>query len=71
MIGGRYIGESHALAPYFTYSAIGLAWMIVFMALRLRCCRCGCCWRRADALSTFVKLGTILLLAVGIIAVRP
>ena len=29
VVGGRYIGESHALAPYFTYSAMALAWMIV------------------------------------------
>ena len=35
VVGGRYISESHALAPYFTYSAIGLAWMIVLVRLCL------------------------------------
>ena len=34
-------------------------------------CRYGCCWHRADYLSTFIKLGVVLLLAVGILFVRP
>ena len=34
-------------------------------------CRSGCCLRPRDYLSTFVKLGVIVLLAVGIVFVRP
>ena len=37
MIGGRYVGESPALAPHFTYGANALAWMIVVYGV----CRLG------------------------------
>ncbi len=47
VVGGRNIGESHALAPYFTYSAIGLAWMIVLYGFACVGLRCGFSWRRA------------------------
>jgi carbon starvation protein len=71
VVGGRYIGESHLLAPYFTYSAIGLAWMIVLYGFAASVIPVWLLLAPRGALSTFVKLGAILALAVGIIAVRP
>jgi carbon starvation protein len=71
VVGGHYIGESHLLAPYFTYSAIGLAWMIVLYGFAASVIPVWLLLVPRDALSTFVKLGAILALAVGIIAVRP
>jgi carbon starvation protein len=71
VIGGRYVGESHTLAPYFTYSAVGLAWMIIIYGFAASVLPVWLLLAPRDALSAFVKLGTILLLAVGIIVVRP
>jgi carbon starvation protein len=68
---GRYIGESHFLAPYFTYSAIGLAWMLVIYGFTASVIPVWLLLAPRGVLSTFVKLGTILLLAIGILAVRP
>jgi carbon starvation protein len=71
VVGGRYIGESHFLAPYFTYSAIGLAWMLVIYGFTASVIPVWLLLAPRGVLSTFVKLGTILLLAIGIVAVRP
>ena len=71
VVGGRLIGESPALAPYFTYSAIGLARMIVLYGFAASVIPVWLLLAPRGALSTFVKLGAILALAVGIIAVRP
>jgi carbon starvation protein len=71
VIGGRYIGESALLAPHFTYSAYALAWILVVYAFAASVFPVWLLLAPRDALSTFVKLGTILLLAVGILAVRP
>src|ERR1700689_5471637 len=71
VVGGRHIGESHSLAPYFTFSAVGLAWMIMIYGFAASVLPVWLLLAPRDALSAFVKLGTILLLAGGIIAVRP
>jgi len=71
VIAGRYVGESAALAPHFTYGANALAWMIVAYAFAASVIPVWLLLAPRDALSTFVKLGTILALAVGILAVRP
>src|SRR6266446_2786060 len=71
VLGGRYIGESPSLAPHFTYSAIGLAWMLVIYGFAASVTPVWLLLAPRGALSTFVKLGTILALAVGILAVRP
>ena len=71
VLGGRYIGESASLAPHFTYSAIGLAWMLVIYGFVASVTPIWLLLAPRGALSTFVKLSTILALAVGILAVRP
>jgi carbon starvation protein len=71
VVGGRYIGESHLLSPYFTYSAIGLAWMLVIYGFAASVIPVWLLLAPRGVLSTFVKLGTILLLAIGILAVHP
>jgi len=71
VVGGRYIGESASLAPHFTYSAYALAWILGIYAFSASVLPVWLLLAPRDALSTFVKLGTILLLAVGILAVRP
>ncbi len=54
------------LAPYFTYSAMALAWMIVVYGFAASVIPVWLLLAPRGALSTFVKLGAILALAVGI-----
>ncbi|MEO7137690.1 MAG: carbon starvation CstA family protein [Gemmatimonadales bacterium] len=71
LVGGRHVAESATLAPYFTYSALTLAYGIIgygFIASVLPVWMLLC---PRDYLSTFMKIGTILLLALGIVLVLP
>ncbi len=71
LVGGRYVAESPAIAPYFTYSGLTIAYGMIaygFVASVLPVWMLLC---PRDYLSTFMKIGTILLLAIGIILVLP
>jgi carbon starvation protein len=71
LVGGRYIAESPTLAPYFTHSGIAIAYGMIaygFIASVLPVWMLLC---PRDYLSTFMKIGTILLLALGILLVLP
>ncbi|HJX86006.1 MAG TPA: carbon starvation CstA family protein, partial [Gemmatimonadales bacterium] len=71
LIGGRYVAESAALAPLFTWSGLTLAYAVIgygFVASVLPVWMLLC---PRDYLSTFMKVGTILLLAFGILLVLP
>ena len=70
VVGGRYVAES-ALAPCFTYGGPALAWMIIAYGFAASVLPVWLLLAPRDYLSTFVKLGTILALAAGILAVRP
>ena len=71
VIGGRAVGASQLLAPYFTYSAIALSWMIIAYGFAASVLPVWLLLAPRDYLSTFVKIGTILLLAAGILAAHP
>jgi carbon starvation protein len=71
LIAGRWVAASPVLAPYFTYDGITLAFGIIaygFIASVLPVWLLLC---PRDYLSTFMKIGTILLLALGILLVLP
>src|SRR4051812_17540128 len=71
LIGGRYVAQSPLLAPYFTYSGLTIAYGMIaygFIASVLPVWMLLC---PRDYLSTFMKIGTILLLALGILLVLP
>jgi len=71
LVGGRYVAESAVLAPYFTYSGLTIAYGIIaygFIASVMPVWMLLC---PRDYLSTFMKIGTILLLAFGILIVLP
>jgi carbon starvation protein len=71
LVGGRYIAESPVLAPYFTASGLTIAYGMIaygFIASVLPVWMLLC---PRDYLSTFMKIGTILLLALGILLVLP
>src|SRR5215207_4309196 len=71
LVAGRYVAESLTVAPYFTYSGLTIAYGMMaygFIASVLPVWMLLC---PRDYLSTFMKIGTILLLALGIILVLP
>ena len=71
LMGGRHVAESAVLAPYFTASGLTIAYGIIaygFIASVLPVWMLLC---PRDYLSTFMKIGTILLLALGILLVLP
>jgi len=71
LVGGRYVAASPEIAPYFTYSGLTIAYGIIvygFIASVLPVWMLLC---PRDYLSTFMKIGTILLLALGILLVMP
>ena len=71
LIGGRYVAESATLSPLFTWSGLTLAYAVIgygFVASVLPVWMLLC---PRDYLSTFMKIGTILLLAFGILLVLP
>jgi carbon starvation protein len=71
LVGGRYVAESPSVAPFFTYSGLTIAYGMIaygFLASVLPVWMLLC---PRDYLSTFMKIGTILLLALGILLVLP
>src|SRR5512134_2934234 len=71
LLGGRWVAESPALAPMFTHSGLTIAFGIIaygFIASVLPVWMLLC---PRDYLSTFMKIGTIVLLAIGILVVLP
>src|SRR5205823_10072633 len=59
------------LAPYFTYGGVALAWMIILYGFAASVLPVWLLLAPRDYLSTFIKLGTILALALGILAAHP
>jgi carbon starvation protein len=71
VIGGRYVAESATMAKYFTYSGPALVWMVVIYGFAASVLPVWLLLAPRDYLSTFIKLGTILALALGILAAHP
>ena len=69
--GGQYVSQSAALAKLFTFSAPTLAFLIMVYGFAASALPVWLPLAPRDYLSTFVKLGTIGLLAVGIVALHP
>jgi carbon starvation protein len=69
--GGRLVSESPSLGRWFTLSAPALAIVIIVYGFAASALPVWLLLAPRDYLSTFVKLGTITLLAGGIVALRP
>ena len=69
--GGQYISQNEAMAKLFTFSAPSLAILIMVYGFAASALPVWLLLAPRDYLSTFVKLGTIALLAVGIVALHP
>ena len=69
--GGQWISQTPSMAHWFTLSATSLALIIIGYGFAASALPVWLLLAPRDYLSTFVKLGTIGLLALGIAALRP
>jgi carbon starvation protein len=69
--GGQYVSQNAVLARMFTFSAPTLAILIMVYGFAASALPVWLLLAPRDYLSTFVKLGTIALLGVGIVALHP
>jgi carbon starvation protein len=69
--GGQWISHSATLAPVFTLRAQTLAILILIYAFAASAMPVWLLLAPRDYLSTFVKLGTIGLLGIGIVVLHP
>jgi carbon starvation protein len=71
VFGGQYVSESAALAPWFTYGPVAIAFAIILYGFAASALPVWLLLAPRDYLSTFVKLGVVLMLGIGILALRP
>jgi carbon starvation protein len=71
LIFGRTVSESPELAHYFTFSGPALAILIIFYGFIASVLPVWLLLAPRDYLSTFLKVGTVALLAVGVLIVHP
>src|SRR5271157_1467389 len=71
LVYGRTVSETPALAAWFTLSAPTLALIVIGYGFVASVLPVWLVLAPRDYLSTFLKIGTITLLAIGIVIVRP
>ncbi len=71
IILGQSVSQSPTLAPWFTFSGVTLAFAIMIYGFLASALPVWLLLAPRDYLSTFVKLGVVLMLAAGILLVRP
>ncbi|RTL20629.1 MAG: carbon starvation protein A [Burkholderiales bacterium] len=71
IFGGQAVSESATLAPLFTFTPVQLVWALVGYGFVAACIPVWLLLAPRDYLSTFLKIGTIVALAIGIVIVAP
>jgi len=71
LLGGQYVHESPVLSAMFTFTGKELTWMLIGYGFVASVLPVWLLLAPRDYLSTFLKIGTILGLALGIIFVAP
>ena len=71
IFGGQWVAEHPGLAPMFTLSGVTLAFCVIIYGFLASALPVWLLLAPRDYLSTFVKLGVVLMLAFGILFVRP
>lgn len=69
--GGGLVSQSPTLAPIFTFEATQIAWMLIGYGFVAAVLPVWLLLAPRDYLSTFLKIGTIALLAIAILFVAP
>jgi carbon starvation protein len=71
IIGGQWVSQSASWAAVFTLTGATLAVLLIIYGFTASVLPVWLLLAPRDYLSTFVKLGTIALLAIGIVVLRP
>ena len=71
ILGGEAVSKSAALAPWFTMGGMALAVSVIIYGFFASALPVWLLLAPRDYLSTFVKLGVVFMLAIGILFVRP
>ncbi|MFG6428462.1 carbon starvation CstA family protein [Roseateles sp. LYH14W] len=71
IFGGQWVSESATLAPIFTLEPTTLVWLLVGYGFVAASIPVWLLLAPRDYLSTFLKIGTIIALAIGIVIVAP
>ena len=71
VVGGQWVSESATLKEVFHLKAPALAWSVIIYAFAASVLPVWLLLAPRDYLSTFMKLGTIFLLALGVLVVLP
>ncbi|KQP14935.1 carbon starvation CstA family protein [Pseudorhodoferax sp. Leaf267] len=71
IFGGQAVSQSSYWAPLFTFDGTTLTWMLIGYGFIAATLPVWLLLAPRDYLSTFLKIGTILALAVGIVFVAP
>jgi len=71
VVGGRWVGESSCWAPLFTFTPTVLALMIIAYGFAASVLPVWLLLAPRDYLSAFIKIGTIMALALGILVYTP
>jgi carbon starvation protein len=71
VFGGRAVAESASLAPLFTFNAAALTNMLIVYGFLASVLPVWLLLAPRGYLSTFVKLGVVILLAIGVVFLHP
>jgi carbon starvation protein len=71
IFGGQAVAHSPSLAPWFTYGAMALAFGVIVYGFLASALPVWLLLAPRDYLSTFVKLGVVIMLGVGVLFVQP
>jgi carbon starvation protein len=71
VIGGRYVANDPYLASVFTLTELQLCWLLIAYGAVASILPVWLLLAPRDYLSTFMKIGAIVLLAVGVVIVQP
>jgi len=71
IVGGQYVHDSATWGPMFTFTGTQLTWMLIGYGFVASVIPVWLLLAPRDYLSTFLKIGTIAALALGIVFVAP
>jgi carbon starvation protein len=71
LVGGRYVAEQPALARWFTLKDVTLSYWLIGYGFLASVLPVWLLLAPRDYLSTFLKIGTVVALAIGILIVLP
>ncbi|WP_421228246.1 pyruvate/proton symporter CstA [Aeromonas enteropelogenes] len=71
IVSGGWVAESETWAPYFDFDGVQLTWMLVGYGFVASVLPVWLLLAPRDYLSTFLKIGTIVGLAIGILITQP